>query len=194
MDNDTDGFPVYDPGVTQRNWILGFFVTAASFGLLITVFLLIPRQPGPMTVGQPQPFRFAFDPHLFLNIDEVSLQENWGGSIVRVHIVASNTAAGDMPIDLSELRLALVTEEGGTLEPVMPVWKEGASITTTLPPRASVSANVELAVPNGVRPVAVLAWEDYAFLRYLPAARGTALCPTLRLTLDDLGGPARPLR
>lgn len=181
--------------MTRRNWILGFFIAALCLGIIGAIFLMLPREPEPMSVGVEHSFRYSFDPHLFLNIDEVSFADGVGDErFVRIHVVATNTAVGDMTIDLSDLRFALVGENGETLNPVHPVWRDHGVASTTVFPRSALVTDVELAIPADVRPVAVLAWEDYAFLRVIPAARGSVLCPTLRLSLEELAGAAQPLR
>ena len=171
-----------------RTWILALFIAALCFGVLGSIVLLIPREPPMLEPGVPDSFRFMPDPHLFLSFGEVSQSPTIGGSSVRATLIASNTAAGEMTIDLRNLRLALVTAEG-TLDPVMPVWEGEVS---ALEPNRSSTARVTFPVPQGVEPEAILIWENYSFLRLIPGARGSILCPTLKLSLDE-PGIAEPL-
>ena len=176
----------------KRNWIIAFFVTVLGFGLLGSVILLIPRQPPELELGEPDSFRFIPDPHLLLRIDEVSRQPRPGGASLRVTFVASNTAASDMTIDLTDLRLALVAADEITGDAVMPVWEGEPASAAALAPQTSLVAQVTLPIPAGVEPTAILIWEEYSFLRYMPRARGSILCPTLKLSLDEGGGVSLP--
>ena len=172
----------------KSNWILAFFIAALCFGLLGTVFLLVPRRPAEMVLGTPNTFRFTFDPHLLLIIEEMSHRPGPSGSSIRATLVASNTAAADMLIDLSDLRLAVIAADRSELDPVMPAWENDPDGSAALSPRTSRTARVELPLPETFEPAAILIWEDNRLLRLLPAARGSILCPTLRLSLDEEDG------
>ncbi len=176
----------------EKPWIAWTFLAGTSLAFLLAVTVVIPREPGRLEPGREGSFGYSFDPHLILTVNETALEiDSLGESNFVMHVVARNTAAEDLEVDLSSLRLTLLSSDERSVEVVTPDWNEGRGGVTSLLPSSSAEAVIRFELESKDSTLAILIWQHYAILDYLPVARGSILCPSLRFEIEVASLPRR---
>ncbi len=144
---------------------------------------IIPKQE--IALG----FAFAIDPHLFLTVEPVSRNSQQANSSDFLLVVrARNTAAGDLKINLTALRFAVIEENSG-FQPTAANWslEDGKPLSDgLLLPGQEANGEVRLRLPEQTTNSAVIIWREEKFYKWLPFMRESVLNSRLRIEMADL--------
>lgn len=163
--------------------------------LALAAFFLLKPSPAKRIVPKQEValgFVFAIDPHLMLTVEPVSVGYEPGAEFL-LPVKAGNTAAGDLKINLSDLRFAVV-EADEEPKPVAATWmtEDGKPLDGGVLLRGQVaSAEVRLQLPERRDAGAVVIWREEKFYRWLPFMRESILNTRLRIEMADLVNAAK---
>jgi len=179
--------------MTHRDKIRPTIVLVCVICLAFAGYWLLKPRPDTRIIPQQETalgFAFAIDPHLFLTVESGSLNSlETKASEFSLLIRARNTAAGDLKIDLSDLRFAVRDSKNKISEPAAAVWisNDGKALDSELLlPNRQARGEVRLPAPESYESSAVIIWREEKLYKWAPFIRNSVLNTRLRVEMADL--------